>query len=311
MKIRNYKLSFFVLANFVLFSSILIGRTPKQLDFLKPAVRDLCESFGNLLVHGEELAENNNSQSDLRIIKIPGATGIYLASNSFQITPYTWTSQNGLLQAYYDFQKENNHVLAAINGTFFSPTHLLGPIIVNGLSPAGIKQLISKHSRCFIAVYENSDTKTRWVLGETSASSRKILSNQGKDLVFNRFINSNEKLLHLIGGGGWIIRNGKNVHLESYTRQKLNFRKVDQDNRHSVIAMDKSDGLYLMVFDHGQNLNAVAEKLLNKDLFSGVTDAIFLDGGSSSAIVLNGNYLVQPLYFFDKSRFSALMAIKR
>jgi hypothetical protein len=110
----------------------------------------------------------------------------------------------------------------------------------------------------------------------------------------------------LLGGGGWVLRSRHDVHRESYERQRFLFRREDQTSRHTIIAQDSDRNLYLLVFEEGQNLHMIARTLVKEPVFSKVKDAIFLDGGASSAIVLNQKYLVSPLYVIDKARFSAI-----
>jgi exopolysaccharide biosynthesis protein len=60
------------------------------------------------------------------------------------------------------------------------------------------------------------------------------------------------------------------------------------------------------VFREGLNLHQIARALAKEKKFEKVRDAFFLDGGSSSTIVVNEKYLVSPLYVVDKARFTAI-----
>ncbi|NLI78178.1 MAG: phosphodiester glycosidase family protein [Candidatus Riflebacteria bacterium] len=197
--------------------------------------------------------------------------------------------------------------LGAINGSFYSTQGVLGQVVIDGDLPRQPRQLPASLSRCFVAEVTGPGGP-RWLLGETAARGQALLAPDFlAGAAMNRPLRPGERLRNLLGGGGWIVREGKDVHMEAYGRQRFRFRKVDQDSRHTVLAMDRDDRLYLLVFETGANLAAVSAALRDPSRFpDGITDAIFLDGGSSSVLVWAGRNLVAPLYLVDKARFSAL-----
>ncbi|MBF0546105.1 MAG: phosphodiester glycosidase family protein [Candidatus Riflebacteria bacterium] len=282
------------------------AKTPPELDQLKPIVRDVCESL-NKLFPAEETVFNEG----MHRVDIPGATGIILDPKYFSVVPYVWNTSEGLLEIFEKRQEKSKNLEAAVNGTFYCANGPLGQIIINGKKPSEVKQICSKIPKCFFSVLQDPENgSNKWAFGETSFNSEKIISQKGRGLSFNRPVKENEKILHLLGGGGWIVRNYQDVHMEAYKNQKFRFRKVDQDSRHTVLAMDRNDNLYILIFEQGQNLETISAKLLDQKFFTNITDAIFFDGGSSSTLVTGDNYLVSPLYFYDKVRFSALLVFR-
>lgn len=239
-------------------------------------------------------------------IDLPEVKGLCVAQGIAELDLHAWNGEPGLLEQFRKAAEADGSLIAAINGSFFGTQGVLGQLVVSGKRPTNIRQMPASFSRCFIAVLQGPSFR-RWVLGETSVHGPALcLPEFFTSSWFNRSIRDCDRLDHLLGGGGWIIRDRKDVHMEAYGRQKFRFRKEDQDSRHSVIAMDSVDNLYLLVFETGSNLAAVAKMLRTRPEFRDVTDAIFLDGGSSSALIANGKYLAAPLYLVDKARYTAL-----
>ncbi len=242
------------------------------------------------------------------LVSWPGGRGVRLDPGRFRIQPIVWTGSHGLLAELG--QRGGTPAagpLGAINGAFYSTQGVLGQVVIDGALPRQPRQLPGSLSRCFVAVVAGPDGH-RWVLGETAARGQDLLA---PDFLagarVNRPLRPGDRLEHLLGGGGWIVREGKDVHMEAYGRQRFRFRQVDQDSRHTVLAMDRDDRLYLLVFETGANLAAVSAALRDPSRFpGGITEAVFLDGGSSSVLVWGGRNLVAPLYLVDKARFSAL-----
>lgn len=243
-------------------------------------------------------------------IEVPGVSGLCIEPGVAELVPHAWNGEPGLLDRFSTSAESDQNLVAAINGSFFGTQGVLGQLVISGKRPHSIRQMPASFARCFVAVLDGPGGR-RWLIGETAAHGPALcLPEFFTSSRFNRPIKAADRLEHLLGGGGWIIRDGKDVHMEAYGRQKFRFRKVDQDSRHSVIAMDASDRLYLLVFETGANLEAVSMMLRNRPEFNTITDAIFLDGGSSSVLIANGKYLVAPLYLVDKARYTALFVRK-
>lgn len=235
--------------------------------------------------------------------------GVKLQSGMLTIRIDTWSSSDGLLDRYKKAKKEGYNIIAAINGTFYSSRGALGSVVVKRKLPTNIRQIPGSLSRSFLASFRDAEDKQKWFLGETSLRNRDLITDRLKK---EGWFNVNKIygwLENLLGGGGWILRGGKDVHNESYIRQRFRFRKEDRKSRHTVIAQDRDRNLYLIVFEAGYDLHQIARILVKNHKFSKVRDAIFLDGGSSSALVVKGKYYVPPLYLIDSARFTCIQVI--
>lgn len=249
-------------------------------------------------------------------IRFNGCKGVKLAAGRFMLKPHVWFGETGLCDEVKRLHASGTPVVVAMNGAFYGKEGPLGQVIVDGVLPSGLRQMPAHLSRCFIAWVEANPSNTgstsgRWLLGETAARPQELASfpTSLACASFSQPLAEGETIRHLLGGGGWIIREGRDVHMDAYNRQKFRFRKVDQDSRHSVVALDGKGALFMLVFETGLNLSAVSNLLLTRTEFKGITDAVFFDGGSSSTIVAGDDYLVSPLYFIDKARFTALVAV--
>lgn len=270
---------------------------------IKPAFRSLIGRITGSLAK----KDFGRLPDGMAVIKFPGCRGIRLEPGKFQVRTSCWTESTGLLQKYLRSAEKNPALVAAINGTFYYERGVLGQLIVDGQMPKEIKQAPGSRFRSFFAVIQPDGTNESWLIGETSESTSEILSQPGFVRQFTdkpQFYNG--KIVSLIGGLGRIVRNGKNVHMEAYEKQKFRFRKADQSSRKSVIALDCVNRLYLLVFETGFTFNQVASMLLERPDFESVTDAVFLDGGSSSTMILKGEYLVLPLYLADMAKYSCI-----
>lgn len=246
----------------------------------------------------------------LSIVEGEGFRGIKIIHGLLEFRAYTWIDDSGLLENYKRCQEAGDQVVAAINGTFYSERGILGQVIQDGQIPI-VRQIPGRLSRCFVCAYRGAKNVQFWYLGETPLSSNELLRPHSKDMVwYNGAANTDIRVDNLIGGGGWILKNRKDAHWEAVERQFFRFRSEDQTSRKTVIAQDNQRNLYFLVFEAGFSLHQVARAFVKNDVFKDVSDAIFLDGGSSSCIVLNGKYLVAPLYLVDKARFSCIQIVK-
>ena len=246
----------------------------------------------------------------LSIVEGNGFRGIKITQGLLEFRAYTWLDNTGLLENYNRCLEDGDSIVAAINGSFYSERGVLGQVIQDGQIPR-LKQIPGRLSRCFVCAYRGAKNAQFWYLGETSLSSMELMTPHNKEMVwFNGAADSNIRCDNLIGGGGWILRNRKDVHWEAVERQFFRFRREDQTSRKTVVAQDSDRNLYFIVFEAGFTLHQVAREFVKNDIFKGIQDAIFLDGGSSSCIVLKGKYLVAPLYMVDKARFSCIQILK-
>lgn len=246
----------------------------------------------------------------LEIIEGKGFRGLKMQCEKLDINVHTWHEDEGLLAQYKKCKAENDNLVAAINGSFYSERGVLGQVIVNSGIP-WIKQIPGRLSRCFVCSFRGSKDVQFCYLGETSLKATELLSKYEKEMVwFNGNAMSTLNIEYLLGGGGWILKQRKDAHNEAIDRQYFKFRREDQTSRKTVIAQDSERSLYFLVFEEGFTLHMVAREFVKNKIFEKVQDAIFLDGGSSSCIVLKGKYLVPPLYLVDKARFSCINIVK-
>jgi len=246
----------------------------------------------------------------LTIIEGNGYRGLKIIPGKLEFRVHTWPDDTGLLANYRLVKESGLEIVAAINGTFYSGRGILGQAISDGELPVGIKLIPGLLSRCFLASFRAVKGRQFWYLGETSLQPPDTLRFSFKEKAwFNVPEIYDGTIDNLIGGGGWILRNRKDVHMESYDRQRFRFRKEDQTARKTVIAQDSERNLYFIVFEDGFTFHMVARTFAKEGVFANVRDAIFLDGGSSSAIVLKDKYLVPPLYMLDRARFSCIQIL--
>ncbi|KAF1083494.1 MAG: hypothetical protein GQF41_0272 [Candidatus Rifleibacterium amylolyticum] len=243
---------------------------------------------------------------------VEGATyrGFKIHQGKLEIRVHTWNDDTGLLENYQRSQEEGARIVAAVNGTFFSSRGVLGSVVSDGGIPADIYQSPGQLSRCFVASFRGDKDRQTWYLGETSLAGGNLLGLGFKERGwFNIPSVFASHCDNLLGGGGWILRERKDVHMEAYERQRFRFSKADQKSRKTVIAQDSERNLYFLVFETGNTFHMVARTLVKDKVFARVREAIFLDGGSSSAIVVKGKYLVPPLYMVDRARFTCIQIL--
>lgn len=273
---------------------------------LKESIRDVfsrisqtfnSEEFGRL-PEGMTIIIGNNFR------------GLKISQGDLEIRVDAWSSDEGLLERFETAKSQGMEIHAVVNGTFFASRGPLGSVISDGKFPEDIIQVPGSLSRCFIASFRGDKDRQFWFLGETSIRGSDLLTFGFKS---RGWFNVPEEIYghidQLLGGGGWVLRNGRDMSRDAYDRQRFRFRSEDQSSRKTVVAQDEERNLYFIVFDVGFTFNMVARTLVKDKNFTDVRDAIFFDGGSSSAIVLNGKYLVAPLYVIDRARFTAIQIL--
>ncbi|MBU1105664.1 MAG: phosphodiester glycosidase family protein [Candidatus Riflebacteria bacterium] len=256
------------------------------------------------------VAELGKLPEGFEIIEGSDYRGFKIRQGKLEMRVHAWTDETGLLDNYKRSEEDGLKIVAAVNGTFYCSRGVLGSVVSDSGIPSGLYQAPGKLSRCFIASFRGDKNHQTWYLGETSLLGGELLrlgfKERGWFNVPNVFANYCDNLL---GGGGWILRGGKYVHNEAYERQRFRFRKADQNSRKTIIAQDSERSLYFLVFETGNTFYQAAQTLVKEPIFAKIREAIFLDGGSSSAIVVNGKYLVPPLYMVDRARFSCIQIL--
>lgn len=244
------------------------------------------------------------------LIEGPDYRGFKIKQGKLEMRVHTWPDATGLMENYKRAEEDGLKIVAAVNGTFYSSRGVLGSVVSDSSIPAGLHQAPGKLSRCFVASFRGDKNRQTWYLGETSLVGGELLrlgfKERGWFNVPGVFASHCDNLL---GGGGWILRGGKYVHHEAYERQRFRFRKADQKSRKTIIAQDSERSLYFLVFETGNTFYQVAQTLVKEPRFEKVRDAIFIDGGSSSAMVVKGKYLVPPLYMVDRARYTCIQIL--
>ncbi len=279
---------------------------------IKGEVRQILSQFTVKL----PLTDFGKLPEGLDIIDGKGYRGIRIKQGKLMIRVHTWLDDVGLLETHEKCRREAEEggavekLVASVNGIFYSPRGVLGQVISDAALPPGILQIPGVLSRCFIASFLGAKKRQFWYIGETSMKAQDLFDPYNRSKAwFNGPTVFDSIIDNLLGGGGWIIRNRIDVHMEAYERQRFRFRKEDQTSRKTVVAQDSERNLYFLVFENGFNFHMVARTFIKETIFAKVRDVFFLDGGSSSAIVLNGKYLVSPLYLVDKARFSSIQVL--
>lgn len=148
---------------------------------------------------------------------IEGATfrGFKIKQGKLEMRVHTWTDQTGLLDNYKLAEEEGQKIVAAVNGTFYHSRGVLGSIVSDGNIPACIRQSPGKLSRSFVASFRGEKNRQTWYLGETSLTGNELLRLGFKE---RGWFNVPQVLAsrcdNLVGGGGWILRDRKDVHMK-------------------------------------------------------------------------------------------------
>ncbi|MFZ5951230.1 MAG: phosphodiester glycosidase family protein [Candidatus Rifleibacteriota bacterium] len=306
---KTFVLIFAFLTSTLAWSAENVASSPLSINSkdLKVAFKGEVRHLFGQMAKNLDAVDFGKMPEGIEIISITGCKGLKITQGKMEIRVDSWLDDKGLLERFKECRElYGRNLIAAINGSFYSSRGVLGPLVSDGTLPADLRQIPGSLSRCFVASFRATKSRQYWYIGETSIKGADLLRYSFKDLAWFNVPDIYGSIDNLLGGGGWILREKHDVHRESYERQRFLFRREDQTSRHTVIAQDTDRNLYLLVFEEGQNLHQIARTLAKEPVFAKVRDAFFLDGGSSSSIVLKEKYLVSPLYLVDKARFSAI-----
>lgn len=246
----------------------------------------------------------------LQVVEAPNFRGVKVYVGYMCIKADIWKEDIGLMERYKVLAEEDKNLVFSVNGTFYSSRGVLGHLISDGIIPSTPKQFPGTLPRCFLVSFKGIKGSQHWFIGETTVQTSIIKSNIFDKVWFNGENPIGSPIDQLLGGGGWIMRDRRDVHNESYDRQRFRFYDEDKTARRTVVAQDTDRNLYFLIFEAGQTLHMIAREFIKNPIFKDVKDAFFLDGGASSCMVLKGKYLVAPLYLVDKARFSAITVSK-
>lgn len=170
-----------------------------------------------------------------------------------------------LTQMVYELEaKENKNVLAAINGSFFNPG-----------DGAVIGTLIYRHKHI-----------------KTDYWNRAQLTVENNNIDFGYHIEAkNSPFDYLLTGGPYLVKDGKNVTLESRVKESFDAYYL-KPNPKTTIGI-KKDGAVILAVADGRRKDEKGIKiydLANFLISEGCDKAINLDGGGSAEMVLSGEF---------------------
>lgn len=304
-----FKLCFFVSALFVFF--VLCRAPAAPVSSLISEVKMSARQLLSTVFMGVSADSLKPLPDGFKILEGKTYRGFSVEQGKLLIRVHTWGEASGLLENYFVSKEAGLPIIAAVNGTFYSSRGALGQVVSDSAIPVNIFQSPGSLSRCFLVSFRGEKGNQTWYLGETCLSGRALTS---LDFKYNGWFNTAGKIYavradHLLGGGGWLLRGRKDVHREAFDRQRFRFKREALTARKTVIAQDSERRLYFLVFDSGLTFHQAAKTFVKDPVFSKVQDAIFLDGGSSSEIVIKGKYFVPPLYLVDKARYTCIQIL--
>ncbi len=193
--------------------------------------------------------------------------------------------------------------VAALNGTFFinSPGKEywgkpLGPILKDGrLLWSHDEKRVLDMKRSYIAVTTDGTV----VMGDTSKTGRAIerLNREGSFLTGTP---SPRRVRHLLGGLGWLIRNGDPMAWEQYagTQFWYTYYSYHTKRPQTVVGVTEDGRGLVLLAQEGRphssrpmSLPMLAHYM--KENFP-IHDAVFLDGGGSTDMAIEGRAVIRP-----------------
>ena len=190
--------------------------------------------------------------------------------------------------------------LVAVNGTFFimggeAVGTPLAPIIIDGAPAWAYNEArVRKMRRCYLAITESN----RVVVGDTPALPDEIIRANRSDL-FDRDEFQNEKIKHMLGGLGWLVRDGDPEAWRQYAGKQFGYSYYSSyvKRPQTAIAISPSGRRVWLVVQEGQPHSAHPLNLpqLARYMFENFKPrhALFLDGGGSSELVLDGKVVTR------------------
>lgn len=202
--------------------------------------------------------------------------------------------------AYVHDLAQRENALLAINGTFFimggdaigTP---LAPIIIDGASAwSHTEQRVRNMARSYLAITESN----RVVVGDTTSLADEIVrANRGD--TFEREEFQGEKIKHLLGGLGWLIKDGDPDAWRQYAGKQFGYSYYSHyvKRPQTVMAVSPSGRRVWLVVQEGQPHSSKPLNLpeLAKYMYENFKPrhALLLDGGGSSEMVLDGKILTK------------------
>lgn len=199
----------------------------------------------------------------------------------------------------HDLAKREQATLA-VNGTFFimggdAVGTPLAPLIVDGAAVWSHGEArVRNMRRSYIAVTESN----RVVVGDTPALADEIVRANHANL-FDKEEFKGEKIKHLMGGLGWLVRDGDPNAWREYAGKQFGYSYYSSyvKRPQTAIAVSPTGRRVWLVVQEGQphsrkplNLPELAAYMFEN--FK-PRNALFLDGGGSSEMVLDGKLITR------------------
>ncbi|MBL0146676.1 MAG: phosphodiester glycosidase family protein [Chitinophagaceae bacterium] len=239
------------------------------------------------------------------------------------------------------FFNKNNQPLVVVNGTFFSfeTNQNLNIVIKNGkivsynvhtIAGKGKDTLTYKHPfGSAIGIDKKRRADVAWIYSDSAKQSAFVLpfeDNLFKDSVnyvsYKNVVNHNEVVSHsgskkiikkwkiktAIGGGPALLQNGE---IKITNNEELKFSgKTGLTDKHPRTAMGyTNDGKLIIMVIQGRSADAAGATLVQEAQFLkdlGCVEALNLDGGGSSCMLINGKETIKPS---DKTGQRAVPAV--
>ena len=236
-----------------------------------------------------------------------------------------------------EFYERNQHPLVVVNCTFFSyeTNRSLNVVINNGNLLSVNRRFVKGKGKDSLSVYQphlgalgikkNRKADVAWVKSDTT--SIKVTASQsppliGKFYLANRATQTNSELdpnrftewrmMTAVGGGPVLLQKGQ---VKITNEEEMMFTGKAINDKHPRTAMGYTrDGKLIILMIEGRNKNAHGATLgqeaqIFKDL--GCWEALNLDGGGSSCLLLNGKETIRVSDSAGQRPVPAVFMIRR
>jgi hypothetical protein len=216
------------------------------------------------------------------------------------------------------FFKKNEDPLVVVNGTFFSfETNQNLNVVVSKGRPVsynaperGKDSLLHPSFKSAIGISSKRNADVAWIRTDSSKSYSmasqvpytlngnffKVNSSTGqKEAIDNHDPFRKWKVETAIGGGPVLLQNGE-IKITNNEERRFSGKAINDKHPRTAMGYTKDNKLIILVIE-GRNPNAgganlVQEAQILKDL--GCVEALNLDGGGSSCLLVNGKETIKP-----------------
>jgi hypothetical protein len=211
-----------------------------------------------------------------------------------------------------------NGALAAVNGTFFinssgpSRGTPLAPIIIDGMPVwSHDERRVLAMRRAYVAVTD----RNRLVLGETSLSAGSILLSDRRGELAPDQMNG-EHIRHLLGGLGWLVRDGDAEAWRDAAGRQFGYSYYSHfvHRPQTVLAVSPSGRRAWLVVQegrpHSERPLPLPELARYVSANLAARWAVFLDGGGSSEMIVDGRIVTRTENDAPRRKNSSMLLVK-